>query len=101
MAESVIRPQPPAARNRRQKQQADMFTADANFTGSTETPDVDSRNTPLSAAVHPRNTLNDLSGAEWLPETKSFFFQKGLGSKHPHAQIERQHPAPFSFQDVQ
>lgn len=48
-----------------------------------------------------RNTLNDLSGAEWLQETKSFFFQKGLGAQHPHAAIERAHPAPFSFQDIQ
>ena len=45
--------------------------------------------------------MNDLSGGEWLPETKSFFFQKGLGAGHAHAKIERQHPAPFSFQDVQ
>jgi excisionase family DNA binding protein len=51
--------------------------------------------------VDPRNTLNDLTGSEWLPETKSFFYQKGLGSKHPHAQIERQHPAPYSYQDVE
>jgi len=50
--------------------------------------------------VDPRNTLNDLTGKEWLPETKSFFFQKGLGAKHPHAQIERLHPAPYSFQDI-
>lgn len=50
--------------------------------------------------VDPRNSLNDLNGSQWLPETKSFFYQKGLGAKHPHAQIERQHPAPFSFQDV-
>jgi len=50
--------------------------------------------------VDPRNSLNDLTGKEWLPETKSFFFQKGLGAKHPHAQIERLHPAPFSFQDI-
>lgn len=50
--------------------------------------------------VDPRNTLNDLIGKEWLPETKSFFFQKGLGSKHAHAQIERLHPAPYSFQDI-
>lgn len=51
--------------------------------------------------VDPRNTLNDLNGSQWLPETKSFFYQKGLGAKHPHAQIEKQHPAPFSFQDIQ
>ena len=47
-----------------------------------------------------RNTLNDLTGREWIQETKSVWFQKGLGSKHPDAQIERQHPAPFSFQDI-
>jgi DNA modification methylase len=50
--------------------------------------------------VDPRNSLNDLTGKEWLPETKSFFFQKGLGARHPHAQIERLHPAPYSFQDI-
>ena len=50
--------------------------------------------------VDPRNSLNDLTGKEWLPETKSLFFQKGLGAKHPHAQIERLHPAPYSFQDI-
>lgn len=48
----------------------------------------------------PRNKLNDLTGTEWMPETKSFTYQKGLGAKHPHAKIERLHPAPFSFQDV-
>lgn len=52
------------------------------------------------ASVSPRNTLNELSGREWIAETKSVWFQKGLGSKHPHAQIERQHPAPYSYQDV-
>ena len=57
-------------------------------------PDIDDK------PVDPRNPLNDLNGSQWLPETKSFFYQKGLGSKHPHAQIERQHPAPFSFQDI-
>ncbi|QGP91194.1 DNA methylase [Neomoorella glycerini] len=46
------------------------------------------------------NTLNELSGKEWIAETKSVWFQKGLGSSHPEAQIERMHPAPFSYQDV-
>lgn len=55
---------------------------------------------PDEKNIDPRNKLNDLSGKEWLPETKSFWFQKGLGANHPHAQIEKQHPAPFSFQDV-
>lgn len=48
----------------------------------------------------PRNKMNNLTGKEWLPETKSYWYQKGLGAKHPHAQIEKQHPAPFSFQDI-
>lgn len=52
------------------------------------------------AGVSPRNTLNDLSAKEWIPETISVWTQRGLGAKHPDAQIERQHPAPFSFTDV-
>jgi len=48
----------------------------------------------------PINNLNDLSAKEWIPETVSVWIQKGLGQAHEHAQIERQHPAPFSFQDV-
>lgn len=51
--------------------------------------------------VDKRNKLNNLTGTEWLPATKSYFYQKGLGAKHPHAQIEKQHPAPFSFQDIE
>lgn len=47
-----------------------------------------------------KNKLNNLTGSEWLPETKSFWYQKGLGRNHPHAQIEKLHPAPFSFQDI-
>ena len=50
--------------------------------------------------VDPRNRLNDLTSTEWIAETKSFWFQKGLGAGHPHAEIERLHPAPFSYQDV-
>lgn len=50
--------------------------------------------------VDPRNALNDLTSTEWLPETISVWNQRGLGANHPDAQIERQHPAPFSFTDV-
>jgi DNA modification methylase len=46
------------------------------------------------------NRLNDLTAKEWIPETVSVWVQRGLGKTHAHAQIERQHPAPFSFQDV-
>lgn len=54
----------------------------------------------VNGTVDPRNKLNDLTGKDWLPETKSFFYQKGLGSTHPEAQIEKLHPAPYSFQDI-
>lgn len=54
----------------------------------------------INGVVDPRNTLNDLTGKDWLPETKSFFYQKGLGANSPEAQIEREHPAPYSFQDI-
>jgi DNA modification methylase len=57
-------------------------------------PEVD------SGKYDKRNKLNNLTGKEWMPETKSFWYQKGLGKSHPHAQIEKLHPAPFSFQDI-
>jgi DNA modification methylase len=55
---------------------------------------------PEARKVSPKNKLNDLTARQWLPETVSVWRQKGLGAKHPDAQIERQHPAPFSFTDV-
>ena len=61
-----------------------------------ETHDVDA-----PKEVDPRNKLNDLNGTEWMPCTKSFMYQKGLGSNHKDAQIEKLHPAPYSFQDVE
>ena len=51
-------------------------------------------------SVSPKNALNDLTAREWIPETKSFWYQKGLGAGHGPAEIERLHPAPFSYQDV-
>jgi DNA modification methylase len=54
----------------------------------------------LPATVSPKNQLNDLTAKEWIPETVSVWNQRGLGAGHPDAQIERQHPAPFSFTDV-
>lgn len=50
--------------------------------------------------VDPRNALNDLTSKEWISETVSVWSQRGLGARHPDAQIEKQHPAPFSFTDV-
>ena len=39
----------------------------------------------IEGTVDERNSLNDMTGKEWLPETKSYFFQKGLGADHPDA----------------
>ncbi|MCD8297053.1 MAG: site-specific DNA-methyltransferase [Prevotella sp.] len=55
----------------------------------------------INGCVDERNQLNDLTGKEWIAETKSYFYQKGLGKNHPEAQIEKLHPAPFSFQDIE
>ena len=46
------------------------------------------------------NTLNELSSKEWMTETVTVFTQKGLGAGSKDAEIEKLHPAPFSFQDV-
>lgn len=46
------------------------------------------------------NSLNELSSKEWLPETVSVFSQRGLGAGSEEAQIEKLHPAPYSYQDV-
>ena len=48
----------------------------------------------------PGKRLNDLSATEWVRESVSVWTQKGLGKGHPETLIEREHPAPFSFQDV-
>ncbi|MEO2063248.1 MAG: DNA methyltransferase [Christiangramia sp.] len=54
----------------------------------------------INSAYDLSNPLNDLTAKEWLPETITVFSQKGLGAGNKDAQIEKQHPAPFSFQDV-
>lgn len=64
------------------------------------TTDVTSPEDELPAKVDPRNKLNALTAREWIPETVTVWTQRGLGAGHPDAQIERQHPAPFSFTDV-
>ncbi len=53
-----------------------------------------------SSVVDKRNNLNDLTSTEWVQETKSFFYQKGLGAGSPEAKYEKMHPAPFSFTDI-
>ena len=56
---------------------------------------------PAAPRVDPRNNLNDLTAKEWIVDTISVWNQRGLGARHPDTRIERQHPAPFSFTDVQ
>ena len=51
-------------------------------------------------AVSPKNTLNELTGKEWIQETCSVMYQRGLGVGHKDTMYEIQHPATFSFQDV-
>lgn len=43
------------------------------------------------------NNLNDLSGKEWIQDTCSIWYQRGLGKDHREAKYERQHPAPFAY----
>ncbi len=55
---------------------------------------------PSNGVESKDNRLNDLSGKDWIKETCTVWFQKGLGKGHEHTVLERQHPAPFSFQDI-
>lgn len=50
---------------------------------------------------HPKNILNDLTGTEWIQETSTIWYQRGLGHEHKHAQIEKEHPAPFAYSMVE
>lgn len=73
----------------------------ANSTEEIDSP-LDSARTEIGVEkpVDPRNQLNDLNAKQWIVETVSVWNQRGLGAKHTDAQIERQHPAPFSFTDI-
>jgi len=62
--------------------------------------DADARQSNANGRRKPVNLLNDLTAKEWIAETVSVWTQKGLGKNHKDAQIEREHPAPFSYQDV-
>ena len=48
-----------------------------------------------------KNILNDLTGTEWIQETSTIWYQRGLGQGHKHAQIEKEHPAPFPYSMVE
>jgi DNA modification methylase len=88
--EMLSTPEPTKRRGRPRKDAAPKAAVEAD----------DDTASPELPAVDPRNQLNDLTAREWIPETVSVWSQRGLGAGHPDAQIERQHPAPFSFTDV-
>jgi len=50
---------------------------------------------------HPQNLLNDLTGTEWIQETSTIWYQRGLGQENEHAAIEREHPAPFPYKMIE
>ena len=87
---TLTSPPPAKRRGRPPKNDAPKAPVESDDTAVDEIP----------ATVDPRNKLNDLTAREWIPETVSVWNQRGLGAGHPDAQIERQHPAPFSFTDV-
>jgi len=47
--------------------------------------------------VHHRNQLNDLNGTDWIKNTVSIWYQRGLGKNHPDTKYEKMHPAPFAY----
>jgi len=61
--------------------------------------EIDEQNEILP--ISDKNKLNSLTGREWIQLTKSFWFQKGLGKDHSDTKIEMEHPAPFSYQDIE
>jgi DNA modification methylase len=85
---------------RKPRANQDKLVADSAGPPSTNGASAGAKGDADAPTVSPRNTLNDLTAKEWLPETISVWTQRGLGASHPDAQIERQHPAPFSFTDV-
>lgn len=52
---------------------------------------------PEERKIDPNNVMNELTGKEWIQETSTIWYQRGLGKEHPHTIYERQHPAPFPF----
>ncbi len=55
----------------------------------------------MNSKIDPRNKLNNLDGKQWIQETTTIWYQKGLGKNHPDTKYEKIHPAPFSFTNVQ
>jgi DNA modification methylase len=69
----------------------------AKSTGSKKEPSPEKKKGIYSS----KNILNDLTGTEWIQETTTIWYQRGLGQTHKHAQIEKEHPAPFPYSMVE
>lgn len=78
---------------------AHKLATDRGFKGDTLTTD-ENQTSDEAPKVDPRNTLNELTSKEWMSNSVSVWNQKGLGSGHSEAQIEKLHPAPYSYTDV-
>lgn len=94
IAGTALRPRKPSRVAALRNSQVDQLKHGNETSAEATSPTSDERK------VDPRNRLNALTSTEWVPETVSVWNQRGLGAGHPDAQIERQHPAPFSFTDV-
>ena len=57
----------------------------AKSTGSKKEPSPEKKKGIYSS----KNILNDLTGTEWIQETTTIWYQRGLGQTHEHAQIEK------------
>lgn len=82
------------------KKSSDLSSKPVPSSADDNTPFADQQQSSDQKVVDPRNSLNDLTSTEWIPETVSVWNQRGLGANHPDAKIEKLHPAPFSFTDV-
>lgn len=67
---------------------------------STSILEANNESIAILNGVHPKNKLNNLTSKEWIQLSKSFWFQKGLGNSNAQTEIEKLHPAPFSYQDI-
>lgn len=82
------------------KEKKDNSSSNCEIEDETEQLSPEAKVQTEAKGVDPRNSLNDLTATEWIPETVSVWNQRGLGANHPDAKIEKLHPAPFSFTDV-
>ncbi|MGI6708700.1 MAG: helix-turn-helix domain-containing protein [Dethiobacteria bacterium] len=77
MSKTIIAPQNP-----RMGKEQSLKNNESNINSLIDSKENETKNEEKEPSqVDPRNKLNDLTGKEWLPETKSFFLSKGVGSQ--------------------